>query len=250
MAKNSGRGAPPRHLRVHSIIDVTPHMRRIRFSGADLADFPQNQESGYVKFALPYKGETVRRTYTVRAFDAQASLLDVDFVLHGDAGPASAWAGSCSVGDEILVGGPGPKKLVDFSADWFLIAGDMTALPAISVNIEQLPSDARGYLLVEIVDEADKQDLPIPSGIKVEWIVNPQPSDQHFPLLEAVKSCEFLPGRPSMWIAGEFHTSREIRRYLKLQRQVQRNEIYASSYWHIGLSEDRHKVAKASDKDE
>ena len=38
-----------------------------------------------------------------------------------------------------MVSGPGPKKLVDMNADWFLIAGDMSALPAISVNLEKLP---------------------------------------------------------------------------------------------------------------
>ncbi len=249
MARPSGKGAPPRQLEVAEIIDLTPHMRRIRFSGDDLADFPHDQESGYVKFVLQHEGETVRRTYTVRSFDPQRQLLDVDFVLHGDAGPASRWAAQAKPGDRVPVGGPGPKKLVDFSADWFLIAGDMTALPAISVNIEQLPADARGYVAIEISDEQEKQDLPVPEGIELHWVINPEARQDHFPLLEKVKQFEFLRGRPSIWVAGEFHTSRALRHYLKLERCVARCDIYASSYWHIGLSEDRHKVAKAADKD-
>jgi NADPH-dependent ferric siderophore reductase len=224
-------------------------MRRISLSGEDLHDFPHDQESGYVKLVLEHEGELVRRTYTVRTYNPVTETLDVDFVLHGDEGPASAWASNALVGDRIPVGGPGPKKLVDFSADWFLIAGDMTALPALSVNIEQLAADARGYVAIEILSEEDKQELPFPPGMEVHWVINPEPNTEEFPLLEKIRQFKFLEGRPSMWIAGEFHTSRAIRRYLKMECNVQRDEIYASSYWHIGLSEDRHKVAKSQDRD-
>ena len=47
-------------------------------------------------------------------------------------------------GDSITLAGPGGKKLLDFSADWLVLVGDMTALPAISVNLEQLPANATG----------------------------------------------------------------------------------------------------------
>jgi NADPH-dependent ferric siderophore reductase len=243
------RGAPPRQLVVREIVDLTPHMRRIRLGGQDLADFPEGQESGYVKLVLEHEGEIVRRTYTVRNFDLASQLLDIDFMLHGDEGPASAWAARVRVGDRIPVGGPGPVKLVDFSADWFLLAGDMTALPAISVNIEKLPADARGYLIVEIIDPQDKQDLPLPPGMEAHWVVNPVPSETEFPLLDRLRELPILPGRPSIWVAGEFHTSRAIRRYLKQECGIERQDLYASSYWHIGLSEDRHKQVKAADTD-
>lgn len=78
-------------------------------------------------------------------------------VLHEDAGRASEWAKNARPGGNILIGGPGPKKLLDNTADWCLLVGDMTALPAISVNIEQLPADARGYAVIEVTDESDIQ---------------------------------------------------------------------------------------------
>jgi|SaaInl5LU_22_DNA_1037371.scaffolds.fasta_scaffold27091_2 NADPH-dependent ferric siderophore reductase len=248
-ASSSTRNKTPRLLRVSAIRELTPNMRRISLAGADLEDFPEGQESGYVKLLLQHKGEEVRRSYTVRQFDTDTKTLHLDFMLHADGGPASAWAEMAEVGQEISVVGPGAKKLVDFSADWFLIAGDMTALPAISVNIEQLPDHAKGYVAIEVLSGSDKQKLNVPEGVEVHWIVNAQASRDDLPLLDKVKEFEFLSGKPSIWVAGEFHASRAIRRYLKLEKGVQRDEIYASSYWHLGLSDDQHKVAKQTDVD-
>lgn len=253
MAENPTRNKQPRLLTVIGVRELTPNMRRISLSGVDLDDFPEGQESGYVKLLLEDNGEEVRRSYTIREFDFESKILHLDFMLHGDSngesGPASVWAKQAQVGSQISVVGPGAKKLLDFNADWFLIAGDMTALPAISVNIEQLPAHAKGYIAIEIVSEADKQELPVPIGIQVHWVLNAHASRESFPLLDKVKEFGFLSGKPSMWVAGEFHTSRAIRRYLKLEKCVQRDEIYASSYWHLGLSDDQHKVAKQTDKD-
>lgn len=249
MAETSTRNKEPRLLSVSGIQELTPNMRRISLIGSDLNDFPEGQESGYVKLLLEQDGEQVRRSYTIREFDASAKTLHLDFMLHTDGGPASVWAEQAEVGHQITLVGPGAKKLVDFKADWFLIAGDMTALPAISVNIEQLPTDAKGYIAIEIMTLKDKQDLPVPAGMEIHWVINPAANRESFPLLDKVKEFEFLSGKPSMWVAGEFHTSRAIRRYLKLEKEVQRDEIYASSYWHLGLTDDQHKVAKQTDKD-
>lgn len=249
MAETSTRDKTPRLATVTEIRKLTPNMRRISLCGADLNDFPKGQESGYVKLLLKQEGQEVRRSYTVRQFDSESKILHLDFVLHADGGPASVWAEQAKVGSQIYLVGPGAKKLVDFSADWFLIAGDMTALPAISVNIEQLPADAKGYIAIEVASEADKQELSVPPGMELHWFINAHADHENFPLLHKVKEFEFLRGRPSMWVAGEFHTSRAIRRYLKLEKLVQRDEIYASSYWHLGMSDDQHKIAKQSDSD-
>ena len=61
--------------------------------------------------------------------------------------------------------GPGPTKLVDNESDWFLLAGDVAGLPALCCNLEQLPQDAQGYAVIEVISEADKQTLNVPDGI-------------------------------------------------------------------------------------
>ena len=55
---------------------------------------------------LPDEARMPFRTYTVRRIDPEALELDIDFVLHHDAGPAGAWAEAATIGDRILVVGP------------------------------------------------------------------------------------------------------------------------------------------------
>lgn len=230
---------------------LTPNMQRIVLGGPELADFPPGQESGYIKLLFGDDPDTRRvRTYTVRAFDANKTQLVVDFALHGEgeeAGPASHWARHAKAGDEILVGGPGDKKLVNMDADWFLLAGDMTALPAISCNLEQMPSDARGYAVIEVVSEADCQPLDTPDNIAIHWVINPHPGSNQNALLDRIRTLPWLDGKPSIWAACEFSAMRTLRKFFKQEKQVQRDELYVSSYWKLGRSEDQHKVDKRED---
>jgi NADPH-dependent ferric siderophore reductase len=240
---------PPRTATVIRSAMVTPHMLRVTLGGPGLADFPDDQNSAYIKLMLtkpaPDSDEKpLIRTYTVRNFDPVTSELDVDFVLHDVTGPAVEWANSVSPGDEIPLMGPGPKKLVDHSADWFLLAGDMSALPAISANIEGMPEDAKGHAFLEIIDDADRQEFDAPANLQLHWIVNPHPDRKNSVLLDAVKEVEWLDGRPSVWVAGEFSSALAIRAYCKKERGVSRHDLYASSYWKMGESEDQHRVSK------
>ncbi|MEM7281655.1 MAG: siderophore-interacting protein [Pseudomonadota bacterium] len=237
----------PRTLAVLAKRQISPHMRRITLGGPELQGFPSDQDSAYVKLRFADKDNssvTVMRTYTVRYFREEARELDVDFVLHDVSGPAADWARACQVGDSITIAGPGPKKLVDFSADWFLLVGDMSALPAISANLEAMPSTAKGFALLEVIDQSDQQDLVKPDDIDIKWIVNPHPDEKNSFLLDTVKSLEWPEGKPSVWVAGEFSQSLSIRSYLKSERGVTRTEMYCSSYWQIGKSEDGHRVSK------
>ena len=255
-------------LRVVSSIKITPGMQRVTLTGSDLANFPEGQESGYIKLyfnqageALKYKPEPdptpetkpMLRTYTIRQFDSQKREMVVDFVLHGEkghSGPAANWASTAKEGDPLVISGPGATKLVDNKADWFLIAGDMTALPAISCNLEQLPDHAKGYAVIEIQNEADKQSIKTPEGIEIHWLVNPKPGVTSNTLLDRIKTLPWLNGRPSIWAACEFNSMRALRQFFKNEKQLSSKDIYISSYWKNGLNEERHKVEKRKDAQE
>lgn len=68
-------------------------------------------------------------------------------------------------------------------------------------------------------------------------------------MVDRVRQLEWLPGRPSIWVACEFSGMRELRRYFKEERRVARGDLYVSSYWKLGNSEDQHKVAKRVDSE-
>ncbi|WLQ16282.1 siderophore-interacting protein [Hahella aquimaris] len=236
----------PRELTLVRRQSITPNMLRVTLGGDGIANFPADQESAYVKLMFPRDGEQrpLMRTYTVRA--QREDEIDIDFVIHEDGGPASTWAIQAEIGSQILIGGPGPKKLVDADADWFLVIGDMTALPAISVNLEQLPSNARGYVVIEVISEADIQPLKTPANLDVHWLINPHPGVDSNLLLNKVRDLPWLQGRPSVWCACELNSMRQLRDHFRAQEGLQKSDLYISSYWKLGVSEDEHKVLKAA----
>ena len=104
----------PRLIQVQSRRMLGKNMCRITFSGPELADYPCESNGVPFKLLLPRSGQAepqmpegfengrpkwrdpsakpYSRTYTIRRFDAGKCLLEVDFVLHGDNGPAAAFA--------------------------------------------------------------------------------------------------------------------------------------------------------------
>ncbi|MFK7978211.1 MAG: siderophore-interacting protein [Halioglobus sp.] len=240
---------PPRELDVLAMTDITPNMRRITLGGPGLSDFPANQEGAYIKLMLDEAGqpEPCVRTYTVRHQRQDASEIDVDFVMHGDHGIASRWANRASIGDRIRVGGPGPRKMPNMEADWFFLAADMTALPALSVNLEAMSESVTGYAVIEILHADDRQKLDAPAGIEIDWVVAAQPEEGRAAVIESIRAKPWLAGRPAVWAASEFDTMRAMRLYFKKERGLPTVDAYISSYWKRGIQEDEHKRVKRQD---
>ncbi|MCC4275034.1 siderophore-interacting protein [Marinomonas communis] len=227
---------------------VTPHMLRITLGGDALTDFPADRESGYVKLVFPTTdGSRLMRTYTIR--HQRQDELDIDFAVHGDSGVACHWALHAQQGDTITVGGPGPKKLISEDADWLLFVGDMTSLPAISVNLATLPDTAKGYAIIEVQSEDDIQPLSKPENIDIKWVINAHPGEDSESLLRHVTALDWLDGTVAVWAACEFSSMRALRAYFRERNDVAKQNLYISSYWKLGLNEDQHKVEKRQDLD-
>ncbi|MBX2807675.1 MAG: siderophore-interacting protein [Cellvibrionaceae bacterium] len=240
---------------------LTANMLRITLGGDNLRGFPAHQESAYIKLMLNPDGtaadrdaidsghKPLVRSYTIRHIDSRTQEMTLDMVTHGDQGPAASWALNCTPGSCITINGPGAKKLITTHGDWFFLAGDMTALPAISVNLEQLPQSARGYAVIEVISEQDKQALKLPQAMTVHWVINPHPARPNQGLIDAVTALPWLEGTANVWLACEFDSMRALRHYFTHTRKLERDAIYASSYWKMGESDEGNKAAKKVDLD-
>lgn len=247
-----------RTLRVLSSTALTPNMKRLVFSGEELNDFPADSESGYFKLLFTPDGEPISkveditmmapvkpimRTYTIRAFNPESNELTVDFALHTDnEGPASRWANNAKGNEEIVIVGPGPAKLAEHNADWFFFIGDMTSLPAISCNLELLPDSAKGHAVIEVATEHDIQDIKSPSELTITWLIKGKQS-----LLETIQSSFWYQGTPYIWCACEFSNMRALRKYFKVDKGIDKDSMYISSYWKAGMDEEQHVVVKRQD---
>jgi NADPH-dependent ferric siderophore reductase len=246
-------------LQVVGCRQVTPHMRRLTLSGENVARFaglealhlnlmvqrpeaaepqwPRVGANGVIAWDNPDLRPLMRK-YTVRSVDLAAGTLDIDFVLHADAGPGSAFAGRAAVGDRVGVVGPGGGGLA--AADWYLFAGDETALPAIARMLEHLPADAGGLAFIEVADAAEIQALAGPAGIAVEWLLRDgRPAGGTSLLADAVRAAAFPAegGKVYVWAGCEFEAFRAIRSHVRQERGLAGSEHLVVSYWRRGTPE-------------
>jgi NADPH-dependent ferric siderophore reductase len=173
-------------------------------------------------WAFPPGVDQPWRNYTVRRHDAAAGEIDVDVVLHEPRGPACTWAARAPIGAD--VGYAGPR--VDFApredAEWLLLCGDETALPAIAAILETRPAAA----IIEVADAAEEHELP---GA-VRW-VHRNGSALGAGLGAALRETE-LPDAPGqVWGAAESRVARDVRDILRGERGLPRKHVKATGYW-------------------
>lgn len=244
--------------RVTRSVRLTPNMQRVTVSGEELAGFPEGQEGAHIKLMLPTPSQSesefaaqlaagprrpITRTYTIRHHRPDLAEIDIDFALHDD-GRACKWAVEAQCGDFIAIAGPSPKKMTDLGADWFLLAADMTAIPAAAAVLEDMPANAIGHAVFEIASWADRQPVNAPPGISIAWLVTPASGVAVEPQLEVVRALPWLNGRPGIFLAGESSVMKALRQFICEERGIGRKAIYASAYWKIGLREDQHRKLK------
>lgn len=252
---------PPRVLSVKDAWYLTPNMIRVVFAGPELDGFPSGRDGGNCKLMIPNVDESktkflkrlqngpppIKRTYTVRKFDEALQELSIDFVAHGDEGPASRWASHAKAGDFLGFMGPSPAKVTEFNADWYLVAADPSAIPVAAVALAAMPRDAKGVAVFEITAPKDRQDLDAPKGIDVHWLIHPDPHTPSAAQVNFIKSMPWPEGRVQTCIAGESSVIRALRDFLANEKHVPRADTYISGYWKIGLVEDQHQQAKRNE---
>ncbi|MEU3371943.1 siderophore-interacting protein [Streptomyces sp. NPDC006711] len=265
MAERPSRKAPKiNEAQVVRTERITPHMVRVVLGGASLAGLPVGEHTDhYIKLLFPAKGvsypepfdmERIRaefpreqwpstRAYTVRAWDAERGELSVDFVVHGDEGLAGPWAAGVEPGETVRFLGPGGGYAPDPAADWHLLAGDESALPAIAAAMERMPAGAVVRAFVEVSGPEEEQKITTPDGAEVTWLHRGE-APVGSRLVGAVKDLEFPAGAVHAFVHGEAGFVKELRALLRVERNVPRERLSISGYWRLGQDDDAWRATK------
>ena len=263
-------GRPVHTFEVVRSEQLMSHMIRIVLGGSGFDTFtPSEFTDSYVKLVfvaddvdmaalprpltldsfadLPAAKQPVVRTMTVRRADPAVREIAIDVAVHGEHGAAGRWAATAEPGQLAYLMGPSGAYAPDPAADWHLLAGDETALPAISVALEALPASAIGQVFIEVADPADEIPLVAPDGVQINWIlrggradlVGEERAGDHSPLVEAVKTAHWLPGKVHAFVHGEAQAvMHNLRPYIRKEQGVDAKWASISGYWRRGRTEE------------
>ena len=198
-----------------------------------------------IRARLPREQWPRTRTLTVRRWDPLNSRLTIDVVDHGDTGFAGPWAASARAGDLVQLVGPGGAYLPDPTADWHLMVGDASALPAIAASLERVPASAPVFALIEVEDAHDELALETNGDVRVVWLHRAEQPQRGDLLLDAVAALDFPPGRVHAFVHGEAGIVRAVRRHLVVDRGAAAETLSASGYWKLSRTDEGWREDKA-----
>jgi NADPH-dependent ferric siderophore reductase len=239
-------------LTVKTVTDVTPTVRRVLLRGTPTAAaaagptvhllvprvgdadprWPAIARDGRIVWPEGSHGVSLR-SYTARRQDAAAGTVEIDFVLHGT-GPAAAWAAAAQVGAPLAFAGGAP--LGERPAGRLLLAGDETALPAITRLLAAAAPSTRGVALVEVAGPEEEQPVMAPDGVELRWLHRGgTPPGEGTLLADAVAGLD----RPDdddffAWVAAESAAVRTVRADLRGRWGLGRAQHHAIGYWRRG----------------
>lgn len=168
--------------------------------------------------ALTVPGQFQTRYYTVRAVDEGEIVLDI--VVH-DEGLVTEWASGDVVGDVVGLSEPkGSFELPD-DAEWIVLVGDLTALPAVARISETVAMPVHAWV--------ESPDGPLAGYCDgVEWLA-PGPGGSR--LAEFVAGLDWPAGPGYFWMAGESAQMRDIRRHVRRELGWDSRHHDLMGYW-------------------
>lgn len=228
-------------------------------------------------FPHPEKGDghLSQRGYTFSAIDLEAGTFALDFVLHGDLGaprpvdvgssadettslhsaaaadrqtaatdhtadigPAARWAAHVRPGERIEAALTPARIDLPENTSHLLLAGDLTALPAINSWCEAVPAEVA--VTVAIAAAADEvSGLPQSEHPNATWHWAPTESaPEAAPQNRAGRSLTSLLGGLDLdteglyvWAAGERGLIKDVRQFVKGELGLGRSQQFSQFYW-------------------
>lgn len=223
------RRSPIHRARVVAAGQLTPRMRRVTVQADSMIGVATRPAQDVELFLREDTGRRVKRRYTIRHARPDRGELDLDVLLHG-AGPGSAWGAAAAEGDAVEFQGP-RGKLELTPADWHLLAGDESALPAIAAVCEALPPAEHAIAVIEVGDESDE--LPMPVVTDVHWAHRAgAPAGSPDALTAAIGELGTPDGTGHGYLMGETRSMVALRAVLEA-RGLAHEAIFVKGYWNI-----------------
>ncbi|MFD7658828.1 siderophore-interacting protein [Actinosynnema sp. NPDC059797] len=229
---------------------------RVTLGGPGTEGFEAHSPDEHVKLLFPEPDGTLRlpepnglmlrwpkpsptsREYTVRRYDPTTGELDVDVALH-DGGLGSDWARAVEPGAVVHVAGPPGGLIVPHNYDRYLLAGDITALPALARWLEELPRTAAGWAFIEVADAGEEIELSAPEDVEVRWLHRGDaPAGSTTALADAVRAVRVPEGeRVYVWAAGEAGAIKPLRRWVRDELGLAKADHDITGYWKRGVAD-------------
>ena len=258
-----------RRLTVASVQRVVPSIVRVTLTGPALTGFTSPGPADHVKLFLPDAetgvlatpalggettgmGKVIARDYTPLAFRAAIgdtpAELDIDLVIHGEEGPASAWAAAAQPGQEVAIGGPRGSRLVPEGLRRLIVVADETALPATARWLALTPPEVPVTALLDVADpETEGYLAAAPAdGAELLW----HHGHDAAALEATLRSLAPFDEDTFLFLAGEATALVPLRRYLRRELGLPKEQVWASGYWKRGVvALDHHAPLDVDDPD-
>ena len=209
---------------------VTPRMVRLTLAGAGLVGLQVRPAQDLEILLTGEDGRDLKRHYTIRYARPLTGECDLDILVHDHGGPGARWAATAQAGDQVRFVGPRGKMELR-PADWYLFAGDETALPAIAALTESLGPQATTHVFAEIGDDSDR--VPV-TATQLTWAARRGTAPGTAgPLLTALTALERPAGRGQAYLLGESRAMAALRDEV-VGRQVSPESIFIKGYWNTG----------------
>jgi NADPH-dependent ferric siderophore reductase len=248
------RREPPRfrEVTVDRVEWLSGRMVAVTFAGPDLKGLSVDEPAASVRLLLPSSGESelivprwdgnqfllpgserpLLRTFTPRRLDSQVPALDLWIVVHGEEG-ASGWAQAAAPGDPAAISGTGRGYAVDRRAPGYLLAGDETAIPAMSQLLEEIPDRVPVRALIEVGGADGRFTITDHPRAEIAWLESAEGATPGNALVRAVEGVDLADGT-LVWAAGEAAAMQRIRRHLFEERALSRRQAVVRGYWKHG----------------
>lgn len=254
---------------------VAPSIVRVTVAGPEFADFQSAGPADHVRVFFPdaTTGElvaplpvgpgedgvvrpdraSISRDFTPlpRTVDGGVEV-DLDFYVHPDPGPASAWAETARPGDELVVVGPRGSRRAPQRIDGLVLICDETSLPSASRWIRDAPAGIAVEVIAAVSDDGDWVAGYLGAVPSVDARTHVVASGAGGAgVLAALDRIGPIGEGTFVWAAGEASSLVPVRRHLRRTLGLRPAQASVSGYWRRGVEAfDHHAPIDPFDPDE